>query len=84
VVAVKPKLTKADPEGRTGCKRESQHDQGRSIVIKLDCRNMTTPQFAEQIRALDLHISYLVTDEPRRHSRVQRGPTAHFRSRPRE
>jgi len=58
----KPKLTKADPANRTGCKREGQQQEGRSLIVKLVCRNMTMAQFAEQIPGLDFGIWYPVQD----------------------
>jgi uncharacterized protein (TIGR03435 family) len=58
----KSKLTKADPANRTGCTREGQQQQGRALVVKLVCRNMTMEQFAEQMPALDTGIWYPVQD----------------------
>ncbi len=50
LVAVKPKLTKADPSGRTGCKREYRGDNnGTEFSQRLVCTNITMAQFAEQI-----------------------------------
>ena len=62
ITANKPKLTKADPANRTGCTRESQQQQGRALVVKLVCRNMTMEQFVEQMPALDTGILYPVQD----------------------
>jgi len=62
LVAAKPKLTKADPANRTGCTRQSQPSQGRSMMVRLACRNMTMAQFAEQIQAYDTDIHYSVLD----------------------
>jgi uncharacterized protein (TIGR03435 family) len=62
LTANKPKLIKADPANRTGCKRESQEQQGRALIVKLVCRNMTMQQFAEQIPALDFGVWYPVED----------------------
>ena len=62
LTANKPKLTRADPANRTGCKRESQQNQGRALIVKLACRNMTMQQFAEQIPALDYGVWYPVED----------------------
>ena len=58
----KPKLTKADPANRTGCKREGQQQQGRALMVKLVCRNITMEQFAEQMPAFDTGIWYPVQD----------------------
>lgn len=58
----KPKLTKADPGNRTGCLRENQQQQGRSLLVKLVCRNITMAQFAEQMPAFDTTIWYPATD----------------------
>jgi uncharacterized protein (TIGR03435 family) len=61
LVAVKPKLTKADPATRTACTRKNQQQNGTTLVT-LTCRNMTMTQFAEQIRAYDIDIYYPVID----------------------
>ncbi|HEY6347615.1 MAG TPA: TIGR03435 family protein [Bryobacteraceae bacterium] len=58
LVAVKPKLTKADPSRRTGCTRRS----GTGLQTQLDCTNMTMEQFAEQIQAYDADTFYPVAD----------------------
>jgi uncharacterized protein (TIGR03435 family) len=60
LVAVKPKLTRAEAN-RTGCDRQSEN-QGRGLIVKLACRNMTMTQWAEQIRAYDIDIIYPVVD----------------------
>ncbi len=62
LVAAKPKLTKADPTNRTGCTRQNQQSQGRSLMVRLVCQNMTMAQFAEQIQAYDTDIVYPVLD----------------------
>jgi uncharacterized protein (TIGR03435 family) len=62
LAAVKPKLAKADPTGRTGCKRERQQQEGRALMVQLVCRNMTMAQFAEQLTAYDTDIYYPVLD----------------------
>jgi uncharacterized protein (TIGR03435 family) len=62
LVAVKPKLTKADPANRTGCTRQNQQQQGRTLLIRLACQDMTMAQFAEQIQAYDSDIYYPVLD----------------------
>jgi uncharacterized protein (TIGR03435 family) len=62
LTANKPKLTKADPANRTGCKREGQEQQARVLNVKLVCRNMTMQQFAEQMPGLDSGIWYPVQD----------------------
>jgi uncharacterized protein (TIGR03435 family) len=62
LTANKPKLTRADPANRTGCKRESQQPQGKALIVRLVCRNMTMEQFAEQIPALDFGVGYPVQD----------------------
>lgn len=63
LAAGKPKLTRADPSGRTGCRREGQQQTGRALMVKEVCRNMTMAQFAEQMQALDSGILYPVHDE---------------------
>src|SRR5207237_1370662 len=45
LVAVKPKLMKADPANRTGCARQNQQQQGQSLMVRLVCQNMTMTQF---------------------------------------
>ena len=62
LTATKPKLTKADPVNRTGCKRESQQQQGRALIVELACRNITIQQFAEQMPSFDSGIWYPVED----------------------
>ncbi len=69
LIALKPKLTKADPSGRTGCTSQNQ-GQGGSLIITsrirlqttLVCKNMTMAQFAEQIQAYDPDMFYPVLD----------------------
>ena len=59
LVAVKPKLTKADPSARTGCTRQPQPGG----ELRLVCQNMTMGQFAEQIEAYNSgEIFYPVQD----------------------
>jgi uncharacterized protein (TIGR03435 family) len=62
LVAVKPKLTKADPSGRTGCARQGVPGGTGLLPTRLVCVNMTMAQLAEQIQAYDLTISYPVSD----------------------
>jgi uncharacterized protein (TIGR03435 family) len=62
LVAVKPKLTRADPANRTGCARQNQQSSGQSLQARLVCQNMTMAQFAEQIQAYDIDIHYPVLD----------------------
>lgn len=61
LVALKPKLTKADPSNRTGCARQNKQQNGTTMAT-LSCHNMTMTQFAEQIRAYDTDIVYPVID----------------------
>jgi uncharacterized protein (TIGR03435 family) len=63
LTANKPKLMKADPAGRTGCKRVDQQQQGRALIVKLACTNITMAQFAEQMQGLDTGMIYPVHDE---------------------
>jgi uncharacterized protein (TIGR03435 family) len=60
LVAVKPKLTKADPAGRTGCNREGQSDRGQPGLVRLVCRNMTMAQFADWLPGIDIDLIYPV------------------------
>jgi uncharacterized protein (TIGR03435 family) len=63
LVAVKPKLAKADPAKRTGCSRREQLiPSSRALMVRLACQNMTMAQFAEQIPAYDLTLIYPVLD----------------------
>jgi uncharacterized protein (TIGR03435 family) len=58
LVAVKPKLTKANPDNRTGCIRQNS----AGTKPGLSCQNITMAQFAEQIQAYDTEILYPVVD----------------------
>jgi uncharacterized protein (TIGR03435 family) len=62
LVAAKPKLAKADPASRTGCTRQNPQSQGRALIVRLACQNMTMAQFAEQIQAYDVDMRYPVLD----------------------
>jgi uncharacterized protein (TIGR03435 family) len=62
LVAVKPKLTKADPTNRTGCTRQNPSLGDAGIAIRLVCQNITMAQFAEQIQGYDPNIFYPVLD----------------------
>ena len=61
LVALKPKLTKAEPTARTGCTRQNKQQNGTTMVT-LTCHNMTMTQFAEQIRVYDPDVLYPVVD----------------------
>lgn len=58
LVAAKPKLTKADPAERTGCKEgpapaaKDPRDSNPILSRLLTCRNMTMAQFGEQLPVL--------------------------------
>jgi uncharacterized protein (TIGR03435 family) len=58
LVALKPKLTKADPSNRTGCTRQNEPGATPGLV----CQNITMAQFAEQIQVYDTDILYPVLD----------------------
>ena len=58
LVAVKPKLTKADPSARTGCTRQNQP----ASPVRIACKNITMTQFAEQILGLYPAARYPVVD----------------------
>jgi len=62
LVAVKPKLTKADPANRTGCTRQPQQRADGARTLRLVCQNMTMAQFAEQIQAYDSDMFYPALD----------------------
>jgi uncharacterized protein (TIGR03435 family) len=62
LVALKPKLTKADPSGRTGCTRQTPPRTGRGDPLRLVCQNMTMAQFAEQLQGFYSQIFYPVLD----------------------
>jgi uncharacterized protein (TIGR03435 family) len=60
LVAVRPKLAKADPAGRTGCVRGST---SASVThIRLVCRNLTMAQFADYVPAYGIQVHYAVLD----------------------
>ncbi len=64
LVATKPKLTRADPAGRSGCVREpGAQFTLRSQPVRLVCHNMTMAQFAEQIPAYDNDLVYPVENQ---------------------
>lgn len=58
LLSVKPRLTKADPLGRTGCKEgpapaaKDPRDANPILARLLTCRNMTMAQFGEQLPVL--------------------------------
>jgi uncharacterized protein (TIGR03435 family) len=63
LVAVRPKLTKADPSNRTACTRQSPQVMTTSSAVRTTCRNITMAQFAEQLQELDsIDIHYPVLD----------------------
>jgi uncharacterized protein (TIGR03435 family) len=51
LVAAKPKLKRADPSTRAGCKTERSPVNGET-QIAATCRNMTVAHFAEQLQAI--------------------------------
>ena len=51
LVAAKPKLKRADPSTRAGCKTEHAPVNGQT-QIAVTCRNMTLAHFAEQLPAI--------------------------------
>jgi uncharacterized protein (TIGR03435 family) len=61
LVAVKPRMTKANPSTRTGCTRQTPAGAG-ALSLRLVCQNMTMAQFAEQIQAYDTDVFYPVLD----------------------
>lgn len=70
LLAVKPKLTKADPAGRTGCKEgpapaaKDPRDVNPILSRLLTCRNMTMAQFGEQLPVLaNGYVHSTVADE---------------------
>jgi len=62
LIAVKPKLTRADPVNRTGCSQEPQGMLGQGFMVRLVCRNITMSQFAEQIPGYDISLFNPVLD----------------------
>jgi len=62
LVAVKPKLTKADPSTRTGCTRQTPPGRGAGSPLRLVCQNITMAQFAEQLQGFNGQIFYPVQD----------------------
>jgi uncharacterized protein (TIGR03435 family) len=64
LIAVKPKLTKADPAGRTSCIRQSPKQFTiRNLPVHLICGNMTMAQFAEQLPVYDTDLFYPVENQ---------------------
>jgi uncharacterized protein (TIGR03435 family) len=62
LVAVKPRLTKADPSNRTGCARQNPAG-GPGLSVRVVCQNISMAQFAEQLQGLEsVRISYPVLD----------------------
>jgi uncharacterized protein (TIGR03435 family) len=62
LVAVKPKLAKADPSNRTGCARQNPAGSP-GLGVRLVCQNITMAQLAEQLQGLEAaRISYPVLD----------------------
>jgi len=61
LTAGKPKMTKADPAGRTGCTRQPVAGNARNM--RLVCLNITMGQFAEQMQGYDAAIPYAVANE---------------------
>lgn len=62
LLAVKPKLTKADPANRTGCTRQNPPGGTAGLALRLVCQNITMAQFAEQMQGFDSSIFYPVLD----------------------
>jgi uncharacterized protein (TIGR03435 family) len=69
LVADKPKLTKADPSNRTGCKwgpSGAQRGLGDGPTTVATCQNVTMAQFVEQLQSIaPTYISYPVLDATR-------------------
>jgi uncharacterized protein (TIGR03435 family) len=64
LIALKPKLARADPSGRTGCARESPKQfTVWNLPVHLTCHNMTMIQFAEQIPVYDSDLFYPVENQ---------------------
>ena len=49
LVAVKPKLKKADPEARTSCKTDQAGPGAAPGSLTMSCKNVSVAQFAEQL-----------------------------------
>ncbi|HEY4364014.1 MAG TPA: TIGR03435 family protein [Bryobacteraceae bacterium] len=62
LVAVKPKLTKADPSTRTGCVWQNLNHPDGKLWKHWTCQNMTMSQFAEQLQELNPDLAYPVLD----------------------
>jgi uncharacterized protein (TIGR03435 family) len=64
LVALKPKLQKADPANRTRCKTERVPPAGTTpALLRATCQNMTMAQFAGELRALaPSYLHYSVPD----------------------
>jgi uncharacterized protein (TIGR03435 family) len=58
LVAARPKLKKADPASRTGCKAENTASLATIGVLRVPgrvvtCRNITMAEFADQLQKID-------------------------------
>ena len=62
LVAVKPKLKKADPAIRTSCKNPPSAPGAPQGEVTMVCQNMTIAQFAEQLRNRGQGLSFGVLD----------------------
>ena len=67
LVAVKPKLKRADPSTRTGCKAAANISVGFSLSAGVsrpfNCQNLTMAQFADQLQTIAAsYLSYPVVD----------------------
>jgi uncharacterized protein (TIGR03435 family) len=63
LVAVKPKLKRADPSTRAGCKTERSPVNGQTQIVAT-CRNMTLAHFAEQLPAIaPIYLRYPVLND---------------------
>ena len=62
LVAVKPKMIKADPSTRTECTVQNLPGRGSGRSLRLVCQNITMAQFAEQIPGYGSEVFYPVLD----------------------
>ena len=68
LVAEKPKLRKADPSNRPGCKTQrswnTRVSESAPVLLEAVCRNITMTQFAQQLQSIaPLYFHYPVSDD---------------------
>jgi uncharacterized protein (TIGR03435 family) len=62
LVAVKPKMRKADPASRASCKTDAAPASAPPSSLLVTCRNISMTQFADRLRTMGPGISWPVLD----------------------